>query len=467
MPSTPSKGNASVNRVLKGVRAFVAAGAIAALVQGVGSIALGPSADATNARLTATTAVNIRSGPSTSDSRIGVLYRGEHIQSAGATDGWTKVTWNGKQGYISSSYLTTSTVAPGTPATPPASASKGDVYTTANLNLRTGPGISNPVAVVATQGTKLTLTGSVSGSFSQVTYNGQTLWASTQYLSTEAGAPTQSLPAVTGEARATSNLMIRTTSTLNFKSLGDVPRGTILQVTGVVQNNMAQVIWQGNVRWVNNTYLTLLSGGSGPSAPNLPSTTTQYATADLNIWSASTGQTYSGVIARGSAVAVTGKVTNGRAEIVHNGALRWVTAQYLAANPPASGGSGSDRGDINKGYSSGLDKTNANVQRITWYVWDNWSQIKTMYGWRRDVTPDHPAGRAVDVMIPSYKTNKALGWEIANYFREHAAEYNINYIIFDQKIWNIARDKEGWRSMANRGSDSANHLDHVHINTYG
>ena len=31
-------------------------------------------------------------------------------------------------------------------------------------------------------------------------------------------------------------------------------------------------------------------------------------------------------------------------------------------------------------------------------VWDRFPQIKTQYGWRRDVTPDHPAGRAIDVI---------------------------------------------------------------------
>ncbi|NHB84172.1 hypothetical protein G7085_04805 [Tessaracoccus sp. HDW20] len=107
------------------------------------------------------------------------------------------------------------------------------------------------------------------------------------------------------------------------------------------------------------------------------------------------------------------------------------------------------------------------MQRIVRDIWNRYSAIKTMYGWRRDVTPDHPAGRAVDVMIPNYKSNKALGWEIAEYYRAHASEYNISYIIFDQKIWSTARNKEGWRSMANRGGDTANHKDHVHINTHG
>ena len=107
------------------------------------------------------------------------------------------------------------------------------------------------------------------------------------------------------------------------------------------------------------------------------------------------------------------------------------------------------------------------MQAITRDVWDRFPQIKTQYGWRRDVTPDHPAGRAVDVMIPSYKSNQDLGWEIAKYYRANAKKFNINYIIFAQKIWSVQRNGEGWRSMASRGGDTANHYDHVHINTYG
>lgn len=32
-----------------------------------------------------------------------------------------------------------------------------------------------------------------------------------------------------------------------------------------------------------------------------------------------------------------------------------------------------------------------------------------------------------------------------------------------KEIWSVARDKEGWRPMEDRGSTSANHIDHVHI----
>ena len=95
-------------------------------------------------------------------------------------------------------------------------------------------------------------------------------------------------------------------------------------------------------------------------------------------------------------------------------------------------------------------------------------QITTYYGWRRDVTPEHPAGRALDIMIPKHKTKagRALGFEVAAWAKANARSLRIKYVIWDQHIWNIERDAEGWRFMADRGSDSANHKNHVHITVY-
>ncbi len=446
-----------MNPILKGLRTGVAAVAVAALVQSVGTMAMGPLADASSSQATATTAVNIRAAATTSSARVGILYKGQKIQAISSSQGWTAVTHGGRTAYIATAYLTSDSVVVEKPST----SSKGDVFTIADLNLRSGPSLSSSISRVVTKGTKLSLTGTISGAYSQVTYNSTTLWAATSYLSTSAGAPSQSLPPVTGRMKATASLMIRTTADRDFTSLGDVPQGTILDATGVVTSGLAQVVWQGNVRWVNNSYVTKVAGSTtSPSKPSLPSTTTRYATANLNIWDAATGADHTGEIPQGSEVAVTGKVSGGRAEIVHNGALRWVTARYLSISAPVASGE-----SLDKGYSSGLDKTNENTKKVIRYVWANYPAIKTMYGWRRDVTPDHPAGRAVDVMIPSYKSNNALGWEIAQYFRANASQFGISYIIFDQKIWSVARNSQGWRSMASRGGDTANHKDHVHINT--
>lgn len=92
-------------------------------------------------------------------------------------------------------------------------------------------------------------------------------------------------------------------------------------------------------------------------------------------------------------------------------------------------------------------------------------QITTMYGvGERAISSDHPNGYAVDYMIDNYRSQngQALGWKIAEWNRQNAEELGIQYIIFEQKIWNIDRADEGWRPMEDRGSPVSNHRDHVH-----
>ncbi|MFZ2427742.1 MAG: SH3 domain-containing protein [Propioniciclava sp.] len=456
-----------MRNAVKGIRGVAAAAGLAVLVQGLGTLAAGPLADAGNSNVSATTRVHVRTSPSTSSKSLAILSAGDTLPSKGSTDGWTKVTYKGKTAYVYSKYLKGASAS--TTSTVTDSAAKGTHYATANLNLRAGASLSEKVSAVAKKGTKLSLTGKVSGNYAQVTHNGKTLWASLSYLSRSAPTASADLPKATGQKRGTTALMIRTTSTTDFQSLGDAPKGTIFDVTGSTENGMAEVIWMGAARWVNAAYLVAVDAeADAPKAPTTPKTSVQYATTVLNIWSGSSGTAYDGELPRGSEISVTGTVKDGRAEIVHNGATKWVTARYLSATKPAAGSASSGSGEsLNRGWSSGLDKTNANVQAITRDVWDRFPQIKTQYGWRRDVTPDHPAGRAVDVMIPSYKSNQDLGWEIAKYYRANAKAYNINYLIFAQTIWSVQRNSEGWRSMSDRGGDTANHYDHVHINTYG
>ncbi|ALN13996.1 hypothetical protein DUY81_14400 [Acidipropionibacterium acidipropionici] len=81
---------------------------------------------------------------------------------------------------------------------------------------------------------------------------------------------------------------------------------------------------------------------------------------------------------------------------------------------------------------------------------------------------DHATGHAVDIMIPNAGTaqGKQLGDEIAAYLKANQSQFKVHYLIWQQKIWNIQRDDEGWRSMEDRGSTTANHYDHVHVSVY-
>lgn len=116
-----------------------------------------------------------------------------------------------------------------------------------------------------------------------------------------------------------------------------------------------------------------------------------------------------------------------------------------------------------KAKISNYKRLTKRAKKVALKVRSGWASIKSIGGWRAGsrYSGDHPAGRAIDVMIPSWKKNKNLGYSIAKYFAKHAKKYKIHYVIFRKKIWTVQTPR--WRSMANRGGATANHLDHVHI----
>jgi hypothetical protein len=84
-------------------------------------------------------------------------------------------------------------------------------------------------------------------------------------------------------------------------------------------------------------------------------------------------------------------------------------------------------------------------------------QITTYGGWAP--RGEHASGKALDIMT----TDLALGNAIAAFLQQHAAELDLYDVIWQQHIWTPVRASEGWRFMPDRGSPTANHLNHVHV----
>lgn len=434
----------------------------AALVAGgmlqLAAIVASPPADAHNQVATATTWVNIRSGPGTNYRKLGVLHQGESLEVTGRRGSWTVVRYKGKTAYIYSSYLS---VRANGAAKVTGGGTTGTVYSTGRLNVRTGPSLGSSVITTVNPRTAFTLTGRSSNGFSEVTYQGKPHWVWAAYTTTAArsSAPAASLPVITGKMRLTGRLMIRSDDSPNFTSLGKLPIGSIIDVTGVKRNGVVQAVYQGAVRWFDaNWVVPVSSSASSPTAPSAPSTIgSRSSTRNLNVRAT---PSHSGKLLasthKGCSFEVTGRISNGFAEINWRGRTAWVAGQYLNAT----------KDSLITAWSAGLDSLLPNGKQIVRTVHAQFPQIKVMYGVRFDPIPDHPSGKAVDIMIPNYRSNKALGTKIAEYMKANAKRLNIRYIIWDQKVWNIERNSAGWRQMSNRGGDTANHKDHIHITTY-
>lgn len=368
----------------------------------VASVAYGASANAELFSVRANGGLNVRSGPGTSHSVLGTLPAGTRIDSTGPSqNGWAPIDYQGRQGWVSDTYLRSAATSSGSGSSSP-STTRGTAYTTATLNVRTGAGLDYRVLTVLDRGTKVETTGVTSNGYSQIVHGDSHRWVSTQYLSPTAPSSAPS----------------------------PQPSDSVTKPVSTLPKTID----------------------------------TKYATTALTLRSTPDAQFVDyGDAPAGASLQVTGRVVNGRAEIVWNGTVRWVTAQYLTDTPPTNKGSGS--GTTNAISNTGGSKFNlpgltANSRNLLAQVEREFPEVKTIYGVRPDSLPDHPSGRALDMMVYS---DAALGNRIADWARANAGSLNIEYIIWNQRIWSVARSGEGWRSMADRGSVTANHRDHVHI----
>jgi hypothetical protein len=75
---------------------------------------------------------------------------------------------------------------------------------------------------------------------------------------------------------------------------------------------------------------------------------------------------------------------------------------------------------------------------------------------------DHPHGNAIDVMTNS---DTRMGRQVAEHFRQNHDQLGVKYVIYQQQI---ASPRTGWQweRMRDRGSPTANHMDHPHISFY-
>ncbi len=162
-----------------------------------------------------------------------------------------------------------------------------------------------------------------------------------------------------------------------------------------------------------------------------------------------------GLLKPGTHVAISGRRQNGYAEVIVNKSARWVTDDYLSKDktPEATAVSNAPCPD-GSGIEGGLQPAAVRTYRAACNAFPELSA----YG-GQDGHGEHVNGQAIDFMVPS----SSVGQRLADYLFAHRAELDLFDIIWSQRIWTIQRSGEGFRSMSDRGSATANHYDHVHI----
>ncbi|HTF40173.1 MAG TPA: SH3 domain-containing protein [Propionibacteriaceae bacterium] len=197
----------------------------------------------------------------------------------------------------------------------------------------------------------------------------------------------------------------------------------------------------------------------------------KYATTQLNVRTQpSADSSVVGTVSKGTKLSVTRTISNGFRYISYRGKGRWVKNQYLSDTKPKSttaissnsSGSGGISGAPCPSGSSVEDGLTPDAIRVHRAVCHRYPQVRSFLGVRSS-SGFHGEGRALDCMI----SDSSVGWDLAKWVRANARSLGVMEVIYRQQIWTVQRSSEGWRSMSDRGSPTANHMDHVHVSVYG
>ncbi len=154
----------------------------------------------------------------------------------------------------------------------------------------------------------------------------------------------------------------------------------------------------------------------------------------------------------GDKVRVTGVTDGDWAQVIHKDLPRWVLAKGIAkemplGTAPCASGSGSERG---------LQPDTIKVHRAVCLLFPSITRYGGLAG-----RGEHATGQALDIML-----GPDIGRQVAAFLQKHRAELGIEYLIYQQRIWRPSTSG-AWRGMSDRGGATANHMDHIHVTTYG
>ncbi|HSQ89449.1 SH3 domain-containing protein [Romboutsia sp.] len=127
--------------------------------------------------------VNFRKGPSTSYSSMGKLNKGTEVGFISESNGWSKISYNGSIGYMSSQYVSNKSENPDQPSDNTDNTIKSTKVVNGNsVNFRKGPSTSYSSMGKLNKGTEVEFI-SQSNGWSKISYNGNIGYMSSQYLS--------------------------------------------------------------------------------------------------------------------------------------------------------------------------------------------------------------------------------------------------------------------------------------------
>lgn len=203
--------------------------------------------------------------------------------------------------------------------------------TTAPLNIRSGPNISDPVVTVIPSGATVGVTGDAQNGFLPVSWNGSSGWSSADYLSLSGSTESGTGP-VSGTAQTVAPLNFRSGPSTDYDVILVIPSGATVSLTGQQSGDFVSIDYSGNQGWVSSQFLTTTGSVPAPQSEPEPAPAVGAAltTAALHLRSGPGTENASlTIMPAGATVTVTGAAQNGWLPVTYNGTSGWSSAEFL------------------------------------------------------------------------------------------------------------------------------------------
>ncbi|MGG0848450.1 SH3 domain-containing protein [Peribacillus simplex] len=311
--------------------------------------------------------LNMRKSGTASSSIVSRLSKGTKVTVYSESKGWAKIKANGKDGHVSTKYL--STTKPGTettPSIPDKTTTKYVNVSSGTLNMRKSGSESASIVAKLSKGTQVTVYSESKG-WAKIKANGQDGYVSTDFLSTTKPEAKPSIP-----EKTTVKYVNVSSGSLNMRNKPSESASVIVKLAKGVKvevisesNGWSKIKAYGGEGYVNTQYLSATKPGSVPESPNLnpdeeETTLVKYVKVNdgssLNMRSfASASASIIAKLVNNTAVTVYSE-SNGWSRVTANGKTGYVSTQYLTAKAQGPGSSDGSIIRIDKEYNLKMDK---------------------------------------------------------------------------------------------------------------
>lgn len=298
-------------------------------------------ANAASGGATTTSALNLRASAGTDAKILLTMPQGAKVIVHSTSNGWSKVTYNGTDGYASADYLSASSAVSSDFGT--------GTITGSDVRMRSGPGTSHSVLGTYPKGTQMKVTG-VEGNWYAVNYDGKDGYVSSDFMKvTSSAASSSSTSQTTTSSSGTSGKGKVTGSSVNMRSgagtsysvLATFAKGTEVEITGKTGNWYA-IRHNGKSGYISADYLSVSSSSSSSTTTSSSGSTEKGKTGSVIGTSvrmrSGPGTNYDtlGYYSNGVTMTVLGS-ENGWYKVSYNGKTGYIIAQYFRVNPESTG----------------------------------------------------------------------------------------------------------------------------------